>query len=170
MDYAEANAILVDTDVYSYLMKPTDTRGRLYRPHVEGKLMAVSFVTVGELLFGAYKKKWGKDKIEELRERLRSVVIVPYDYLVCSTYADLKSKTTAVGISVADNDLWIAACAVRHSIPLVSNNRAHFEKIPGLVLRSESAVVAQIESQGTLKTGTATAGDPSSGHEPPASQ
>jgi hypothetical protein len=38
-------AVLVDTDVYSYLMrggKLADT----YRPHVEGKLLAISFVTV----------------------------------------------------------------------------------------------------------------------------
>jgi hypothetical protein len=35
-----------------------------------------------------------------------------------------------------DNDLWIAACALRHSVPLISNNRKHFEKISGLQLIS----------------------------------
>ena len=32
----------------------------------------------------------------------------------------------------------IAALAVRHSVPLVSNNRTHFQRVPGLVLISEA--------------------------------
>ncbi len=139
--------MLLDTDVFSYLMKPTDTRAAIYAPHVKNKLVAVSFVTVGELLFGARKKKWGKAKLDELNQRLRSVVIVPYDKQLCETYADLKAKMQEAGRPVADNDLWIAASAVRHSIPLISNNRSHFEHIPGLVLISEAPVVKEIKSQ-----------------------
>ena len=112
--------------------------------------MAVSFVTVGELLFGATKKKWGAEKLADLNQRLHRVVIVPYDFKLCETYGDLKSQLREKGRVVADNDLWIAACAVRHSIPLISNNRAHFEDIPGLILISEAPVIAEIKSQGEL--------------------
>ncbi len=128
-------------------MKPNDTRAAIYRPHVQGKLIAVSFVTVGELLFGAYKKKWGAAKVEDLNQRLRSVVIVPYDLALCETYGNLKAKLQESGRVVADNDLWIASCAIRHSITLVSNNRAHFDGIPGLLLKSEAPVIREIESQ-----------------------
>ena len=34
----------------------------MYRGRIEGKLLAISFITVGELLFGAYKKNWGEKK------------------------------------------------------------------------------------------------------------
>lgn len=85
-----------------------------------------------------YKKAWSERNIEKMKARLRSVVIVPYDSLVCQTYANLKVGLTQKGLCVADNDLWIAACAVRHSIPLVSNNRKHFEKILELILISEA--------------------------------
>ncbi|MBI3694085.1 MAG: PIN domain-containing protein, partial [Acidobacteria bacterium] len=148
MDPQETSTVLVDTDVYSYLMKPGHPSEPIYRPHVTGKLIAVSFVTVGELLFGARKRGWGKIKVDDLLARLRSVVVVPYDFKVCETYADLKARLAAVGMVVADNDLWIAACAVRHSVPLISNNCAHFEKIPDLVLISEAPVVKEIRSQG----------------------
>ena len=140
-------AVLVDTDVFSFLMKPHDSRGPLYSPHVKGKRMCVAFITVGELLFGAFKRKWGARKIDDLKRRLRSVVIVPYDSRLCYTYADLKVKTTTAGRPRPDNDLWIAACAIRHSIPLVSHNRSDFEGIPGLVLISESQVIKEIRSQ-----------------------
>lgn len=108
------------------------------------------FITVGELLFGAYKKKWGPAKLEQLKARLRSVVIVPFDLAVCQTYADLKTRLHPSGKNVADNDLWIAACAVRHSVPLVSNNRAHFEGIPELILITESPAITQMQSQTKL--------------------
>jgi len=115
-----------------------DTRAAHYRVHLQGKLVALSFVTVGELLFWAEKKKWGTRKVADLHTRLRSAVIVPYDLALCETYARLKAKLVASGRGVPDNDLWIAASAVRHSIPLVSNNRAHFDGIPGLVVVSEA--------------------------------
>ena len=124
-----------------------DTRAALYRPHLQGKVLALSFITVGELLFWAEKRKWGARKIADLYMRLRSTVIVPYDLALCETYGKLKAKLQETGRVVADNDLWISSCAIRHSIPLVSNNRAHFEGIPDLVLISEAPRVAEIQSQ-----------------------
>lgn len=40
--------VLLDTDVFSYLLKGRDHAER-YRKHVAGKTVAVSFVTVGEI-------------------------------------------------------------------------------------------------------------------------
>ena len=59
------------------------------------------------------------------------MVVVPSDHEVCREYGKLKASLREAGIVIADNDLWIAACALRHSIPLISNNRKHFEKMPG---------------------------------------
>jgi predicted nucleic acid-binding protein len=39
-----------------------------------------------------------------------------------------------IGETRADNDLWIAATAVHFDVPLATNNRRHFEGIPGLRL------------------------------------
>jgi len=135
-------------------MKSKDPRAKIYLRHVENRLLAISFITVGELLFGAVKNKWGERRIDDLKQRLRSVVIVPYDYELCSTYADLKARLEADGNKIGDNDLWIAACAVRHGVPLVSNNRRHFERVPGLRLISEEAATREIQSQGKLALDT----------------
>ena len=74
--------VLVDTDVYSYLGKPSSTNAALYWPHVEQKLIALSFVSVGELYYGAYKNRWSRGRLDDLTDRLRSVAIVPYDVSV----------------------------------------------------------------------------------------
>lgn len=132
-----AGYVLLDTDVFSYLTKPDPIRAPLYMPHVAGKTLAISFVTVGEALFGARRRKWGSGKISNLRLSLNNFIILPYDMALCEVYANLKTDLYAIGRGIADNDLWIASTALRHSVPLVSNNRAHFEGIPGLTLKTE---------------------------------
>jgi tRNA(fMet)-specific endonuclease VapC len=144
------DAVLVDTDVYSYLMNGKGYAA-LYKPHAEGKLIAVSFITVGELYFGAYRKSWKPERLADLKDRLRSVTIVPYDELLCLTYARIKAEMQSRGNVIGPNDLWIAASAVRHSIPLLSNNQKHFELVPGLVLISEYQAMKEMQSQRSLE-------------------
>ncbi len=167
---AASDDVLVDTDVFSFLMKSQDTRRTLYEPHVKGKRMCVSFVTVAELHYWAHARNWGQRKVDDLKSRLRSVVIVPFDQKLCVTYAELKAKTSAVGVTVAANDLWIAACAVRHALPLISHNRKHFENIPGLVLISEPETAKGIPSQQNLLPESKATSEISSEPGPPASQ
>jgi tRNA(fMet)-specific endonuclease VapC len=134
------DAVLLDTDVFSYLLKRNDPRAEAYHRHVRGKSLAISFVTVGELYWGAEKRGWSEAKRADLETSLRSVIIVPFDLDVCRAYARLGALKTKDGSSrtIAANDRWIAACAIRHDIPLISNNRRHFDGIPGLNLISEA--------------------------------
>jgi predicted nucleic acid-binding protein len=134
------DAALIDTDVFSFLMKK-DTRADAYRPHVKGKTLALSFITVGELHFWAEKRNWSAKNRRSLEERLKAVVIVPYDAELCRTFGRVKASLPK-GVTVGTNDLWIAVCAIRHAIPLITNNRKDFEKIPGLKIISETPAKA----------------------------
>jgi predicted nucleic acid-binding protein len=130
------DTVLLDTDVFSYLMK-NDTRGNAYRPYVKNKTVAISFITVGELYHWAEKRNWSLKNRQNLEDRIKAVVVVPYDAQLCRIYGKVRASLPA-GVTVAANDLWIAACSVRHSIPLITNNRKHFEQIPNLNIISES--------------------------------
>lgn len=132
------DAVLLDTDVFSFLMKDADTRAVLYRPHVKGKTVALCFVTVGELYVWSIRRRWNAKRTASLELRLRSVVIVPYDLALCKTYGTLRAALLDKGAPIAANDLWIASCAVRHSIPLLTHNSRHFASIPGLNVITES--------------------------------
>ena len=132
--------VLLDTNVFSYFLRRSDTRADLYRHHVQYKTLVVSFVTVGELYYWAARGSWGPPKLEFLEEKIAAAIIVPYDVEVCKTYARIKNglKTTSGSHRlVGDNDLWIAVCAVSRAIPLITHNRRHFEGIPGLTIISE---------------------------------
>jgi tRNA(fMet)-specific endonuclease VapC len=131
------DAVLIDTDVFSYLNKG-DSRADLYRPHVIGKTIALSFVTVGELYAWTVRKKWNAKRIAALEQHIKAAIIVPYDLELCKQYGRLKASLLDAGRVVAANDLWIATCAIRHSISLVTHNSKHFEHIPGLQIITES--------------------------------
>jgi tRNA(fMet)-specific endonuclease VapC len=131
-------SIVVDTNVLSYEVK-RDTRAQLYEQHLAGQRMTISFVTLAELSSWAELYNWGK----RLRTRLETIL---EDYLVlwpdtdtCQLWAEVTTICARQGRRIAPNDAWIAACALRYQIPLVSHNRRHFEAIPNLQLISENA-------------------------------
>jgi tRNA(fMet)-specific endonuclease VapC len=133
--------VLLDTNVFSYFLRRSDTRAELYRPHILHKILVVSFVTVGELYYWAERRKWGPVRLRSFEEKIAATIIVPYDLGVCRTYARIKNGLRTPSGShrlVGDNDLWIAACAVSRSLPLITHNRRHFEGIPGLAIISEA--------------------------------
>ena len=136
--------VLLDTNVFSFLLPfRSDSRAELYRHHVEGesRLAVISFVTVAELYVLAERRKWGPPSVRDLEAHLSAAVVVPYDVEICRTYARLKTSLRNPSGSarvIETNDLWVAACAVRHAIPLVTHNRRHFEGIPDLTIFSEA--------------------------------
>jgi predicted nucleic acid-binding protein len=125
------DAVLLDTDVFSFLSKPGDSRGELYRPHVKGKTIALSFISVGELYVWTVRRKWSASRIAALERHLQNLLVVPYDLELCREYGRVKASLPS-GRVVAANDLWIATIAIRHSLPLLTHNRKHFDGIPRL--------------------------------------
>jgi len=128
--------IILDTNIVSYLMKGAREAG-LYRRHTEGRLLAVAFITVGEMYFGAEKNNWGEKRRKELETVLRNYVVIPYDHQIARCYGRVLVGREKQGKPVEPNDAWIAACAVRHNVPLVTHNAKHFKNIQGLQVITE---------------------------------
>ena len=76
--------------------------------------------------------------MDALENSFHSTVVIPYNHEICKRYAEIKATLEATGRRIEDNDIWIAACAVGYSIPLISHNRSHFERVFGRVLISEA--------------------------------
>lgn len=135
LDEPKASVIL-DTNVVSYLMRG-GSLAEQYRPHVEGRLSAIAFVTVGEMYFGAEKAGWGARRRERLETTLRSLIVVPYDHEIARCYGRLVAAREGDGRPIAPNDAWIAACAVRHRVALVTHNARDFRGVASLQLITE---------------------------------
>lgn len=136
MNVTRSGRVLLDTNIVSYLMRGGELALR-YMPHLDNKLTAISFITVGELYFGAEKRGWGELKRRSLDATLRKFVVVPYDVQIARHYGRVLAERQRIGRPIETNDAWIAACATRHAIPLVTHNTADFLGIPLLELISE---------------------------------
>ena len=129
--------VVLDACIVSYLMKKNRPEAKLYAPHVEGKLLTISFITVGEMYYGAEKAGWGEVKRQKLETMLRNFVVIPYDHEIAKCYGRLVSERQRAGKPIDPNDAWIAACTVRHGVPLITHNPKHFVDIAGLSLITE---------------------------------
>ncbi len=131
------STVIVDTDVASFLFKG-DTRAQAYRQHLQGKTLALSFMTVAELYQWAYSRDWGERKLARLEEQLHAYVVVPYDGELCRQWAMVCVERQRQGRSISVQDAWIAATALRHGCSLVSHNSKDYAGITGLMVISEA--------------------------------
>ena len=128
--------IILDTNIVSYLMRGGQ-EAEAYAPHVQGKLLAIAFITVGEMYYGAENRNWGENKRKQLETTLRNFVVIPYDHEIARCYGRLVAERKRNGKPIAPNDAWIAACTIRHGVPLVTHNTEDFEGITGLKVITE---------------------------------
>ena len=63
--------------------------------------------------------------------------MIPYDHEIARCYGRLVAERKHNGKPIAPNDAWIAACAVRHAVPLVTHNAKDFMGITALDVITE---------------------------------
>jgi predicted nucleic acid-binding protein len=123
--------IILDTNIVSYLKKGGPL-AETYAPLVEGQLLSIAFITVGELYYWAEIRNWGSRRRGELETILRNFVVIPYDHEIARCYGRLVAECKRNGRPIGPNDAWIAACATRHAVPLVTHNAKDFKGISDL--------------------------------------
>ena len=130
--------VVVDTDVMSYVFKH-DTRAEQYEPHLAGKDWIISFVTLAEMQRWAIASNWGAAKRGKLAEYLSTVFVFHSDDDLCVRWAEITEDGRRGGRQIQAADAWIAATALLHDVPLITNNRRDFEGVPGLKVVSEAS-------------------------------
>ncbi|MDQ3179700.1 MAG: PIN domain-containing protein [Acidobacteriota bacterium] len=130
-------AVIVDTDVTSYLLKE-DSRAELYRPHLFGLPKMISFMTLAELRRWGTQNNWGAKRIKKAREFLDDYGIIYADEKLCEIWANIKSDAHKKGRPIETADAWVASVALMFDIPLVTHNRRHFENVKDLEIISEA--------------------------------
>jgi len=87
--------------------------------------MAMSVITWGELARGF-------DDRAEWEAFGSGFLVYPLGDGILWQAAVVFNQLREQGLPIADNDLWIAATALRHGLALVSDNARHFDRIKGL--------------------------------------
>ena len=131
------DCVVVDTNVVSYILKGGEL-GVTYSNHIRDKIVAISFMTVAEMLYGAEVANWGATRRERLEDALLNFLILPYDYETCRCWADVTAARQRIGRVISCADAWIAASALRYGLPVVTHNPRDFQETPNLsIITSE---------------------------------
>lgn len=128
------SAALLDTDILSELLKqhPLVTqRARLYL--AEHGRLAFSIITRYEILRGL-KAKQAHAQEAAFDALCETCLILPLSDLVIVQAATLYAELHRRGDLIPDADLLIAATAIQSQRTVISNNTAHFARIPNLIM------------------------------------
>ncbi len=134
-----AEPVVIDTMIAGALFSRRQLATK-YEPHVHGRPLVISFVTVAELRFGALKANWGEARHAALEARLSSMTVVPSDSDLATVYAEMRVACErlghGLGAKIHEADRWIASTAIRFGLPLVSHDGI-FQDVPGLTVIRE---------------------------------
>ena len=123
---------LIDTDVIIDYLRG---KAKLSREFVENG-SGISIITLGELIYGAYKSISPQQSIETTKSFIEEsgIQIVGISQETVYNFGEVKAQLEKSGKRLEDFDLLIAATAKINSLILVSRNLQHFKRIKGLKL------------------------------------
>ena len=124
---------LVDTDWMIDGLSGRQTTLAFLEAHRDEGL-GVSLVTLGEFSEGAYGSAEPEVHLASLDRFLALFTVVPLSAETMRHFGRLRALLRQQGNLIPDFDLLIAATALEHDLVLVTRNRRHFERIPGLQL------------------------------------
>lgn len=93
----------------------------------------VSVITLAELRAGvlAAPDVVSRDQRLVTLERLAGAAILPIDEAVARTWAAMRTYLAAAGRRLAVNDMWIAATAATHEMPVITQD-TDFDSLSGV--------------------------------------
>jgi tRNA(fMet)-specific endonuclease VapC len=123
---------LLDTNIAIYVIKrrPIEVRGVF---NENAGRMAISAITLSELLHGAEKSAKVAQNLAAVEEFASLLEVLPYSAKAAQHYGAIRTALEKVGTPIGVNDLHIAAHARSEGLTLVTNNLGEFERVPGLV-------------------------------------
>jgi len=92
-------------------------------------------IVLGELYFGAQKSAHKKKNNAIIDQFASANTILACDAETARQYGKIKESLHAKGRPIPENDIWIAAIAFQHQLPLVTHDQ-HFCEIKGLSIKT----------------------------------
>ncbi len=129
---------LFDTDTISHLLIKNPPSGLIKKvAAVPPDQQFTSTITVGEMIYGAYRSTRPDFFLEKL-DRLvwPNITILPFDEAAARAYGQLRARLERAGTPVSEPDLRIASVALIRQLTLVTGNTRHFSRIPGLSIEN----------------------------------
>ena len=91
----------------------------------------VSSTVLGELYYGARKSAHAAANLARIEQFAASVQVLTCDASTAQIYGKIRDQLKSRGRPIPENDIWIAAVALQHELPLATRDD-HFNEVDGL--------------------------------------
>ena len=122
------NKFLVDTNIISALIKGDESIAKKIE---SATAIYIPIIVLGELYFGAlnsWQIQYNRGVIKKFTTRYKLLLL---DEDTSIEYGKVKSKLKKQGTPIPENDIWIAAMAIRHNLKLATRDK-HFNQVKTL--------------------------------------
>lgn len=126
---------LLDTNIVIYVIKrrPLTVLDIFNRHH--GR-MAISSITLAELLHGAEKSSDPASNLRVVEDFTSRLSVLPYDEAAAAHYGQIRAALERQGLPIGVNDLHIAGHARSRGLIVVTNNEREFRRVDGLMVEN----------------------------------
>jgi tRNA(fMet)-specific endonuclease VapC len=119
---------LLDTNVaVDFLNHPAASVAKVGLP----ARIAIPITVFGELFFGAENSAKVADNLRRAEALVQRVRVVSCDLDTAREFGRVRRQLRVLGKPIPTNDIWIAAAAIQHRLPLLTAD-AHFDLVAGL--------------------------------------
>ena len=126
---------LLDTNIVIYVIKRKPVSAlQLFNTHAGH--MAISSITLAELLHGAEKSSAPEKTLAVVEDFCSRLEVLTYGSKVAQHYGSIRASLEKIGKPIGINDIHIAAHARSEGLTLVTNNLREFERVPALQLEN----------------------------------
>ena len=126
---------LLDTTIVIYTIKNRPRRVRERFTRHQGQL-AISSVTLMELVYGAEKSPQPERNLRDIDGLAARLDVLPYDAAAATHTGQIRAELARQGTPIGPYDQMIAGHARALGLILVSNDAAEFGRVPGLRLEN----------------------------------
>ena len=128
---------LFDTDAITNILKKKPSKKLLKNiKSVSKKEGNISTITLGEIIYGAYKSLNPDFHLNNLKTILLPMVnILPFDSRAAYYYGKIRTDLEVSGKTIAHADIQIASIASSNNLIIITGNMKHFSRINGLIVK-----------------------------------
>jgi len=122
---------LLDTNIVIHVLKqrPIEVLAAF---NAHAARMAMSSITLAELLHGAEKSSRVSENLKVIEDFCSRLDVLPYGIKAAQHYAAIRAALEKRGQPIGINDLHIAGHARSEGLVLVTNNMSEFARVPAL--------------------------------------
>ena len=122
---------LLDTNIVIYVLKrrPVEVLATF---NANANRMAMSSITLAELLHGAEKSARVSENLLAIEDFCSRLQVLPYGAKAAQHYGSIRAALEKVGRPIGVNDLHIAGHARSEGLVLVTNNVSEFSRVPAI--------------------------------------